>query len=345
MKIIDSGVCHERLAKEMQPKLSYREDCDFGVWEKQLKDKFIELLGLEYIQANSCPLNFEVEYTQKKEGYTLIRFTYESEKGAVVPAYILIPDGEKEKYPVAITLQGHTTGFHNSIGIPKIVNGQKIPFSSVDAYALQAVKNGFIALAIEQRGMGETKPTNASRTWNGDDSLFTVHTALMLGRTVIGERIWDVKRGIDCLSYFEKCDSNKILITGHSGGGTAAFYAACYDERIGLSIPSCSFCNYKESIMDILHCICNYIPSALRYFEMSDLAALIAPRRLHIITGKNDDIFPIAGVQKGYSHAKRIYKKVGCEGNCNLTVTSKAHAWCEDIVWGAINREKEKLGW
>ncbi len=345
MKIIDSGVCHELLAKEIQPKLSYKSDCDFVSWRTQLKDKFIELLGLDLVAQNDTALNIEIEYTKQKEGYTITRFTFESERGAVVPAYILIPDEKQEKYPVAITLQGHTTGFHNSIGESKRVNGKEIPFSVVDTYALQAVKNGFIALAIEMRGMGETKPTSASREWTGDDALFTAHTALMLGRTVLAERIWDVKKAIDCLSYFSKCDLDKVLITGHSGGGTTAFYAACYDERIKLSVPSCSFCEYRESVMDILHCICNYIPSGFHYFEMSDLSALIAPRSLHIIAGEKDDIFPIDGVKKGYERAKSIYTRGGYAENCNLTITPKAHYWCEDIVWNTVNEEKEKLGW
>ena len=42
---------------------------------------------------------------------------FESENDSFVPCYLLIPDTSKEKYPVAITLQGHTTGFHNSVGI------------------------------------------------------------------------------------------------------------------------------------------------------------------------------------------------------------------------------------
>jgi hypothetical protein len=52
----------------------------------------------------------------------------------------------------------------------------------------------------------------------------------------------------------------KIVITGNSGGGTASFYSACLDERIKISAPSCSFCTYDSSILDIHHCPCNQIP-------------------------------------------------------------------------------------
>ena len=45
-----------------------------------------------------------------------------------------------------------------------------------------------------------------------------------------GERMWDVSKAIDALAEFPKCDTDKIFITGNSGGGTMSFYAACYDE-------------------------------------------------------------------------------------------------------------------
>ena len=54
----------------------------------------------------------------------------------------------------------------------------------------------------------------------------------------------------------------------------------CHDilnERIGLCVPSCSFCSDKTSILDMFHCSCNYIPNAYRSFEMHDLSALLAP--------------------------------------------------------------------
>jgi hypothetical protein len=164
----------------------------------------------------------------------------------------------------------------------------------------------------------------------------------MLGRTTIGERVWDISRAIDLLSHFEQCDTDRICITGNSGGGTASYYAACLDERIKVSIPSCSFCPYDDSIMAMIHCGCNYIPSARRYFEMGDLACMIAPRKLAIVAGKLDPIFPIDGVLRGYETVEKIYAAAGVPENLSVTVTPREHWWCEDIVWPLI---KETTGW
>ncbi len=255
-----------------------------------------------------------------------------------IRCFVFITD--KEKYPIAITLQGHSSGFHLSIGQQK-EDGDEKKLPRV-AFAVQAVKNGYIALAIEQRGMGERR---LNRSYGKEYKFFqrphmcafASLTAISLGRTIIGERVWDISRAIDALSNFSEYDLEKILITGNSGGGTASYYAACIDNRIKLCVPSCSFCSYETSILDIEHCACNYIPNIRQWVEMEDLSCLIAPRGLIVIAGQKDDIFPIEGVRKSFEKVKEIYEK-NSEGGCKLVETSKGHFWCESIVWNEVKK-------
>ena len=340
--MINSDICHETIVKNTTPLLSYSKDRDYAEWKKAIKEKLIELSGFDLVAANACPPNMQIESEEERDDCRIIRFTFESEVGETVPCYLVIPKLGQKKYPVAITLQGHSSGFHNSIGIKKYPADEN--YHPRGQFALQAAKQGYIALAIEQRSMGERKPTRANRAKN-DSCRFAGHVALMLGRTLLAERVWDISRAIDLLENFEVADTDKIVITGNSGGGTASFYAACLEERIKICAPSCAFCPYPESILDIFHCICNYIPSAYRYFDMQDLACLIAPRSFIAIAGKEDDIFPIHGVRRGFETVREIFKANGVEGNCRLVETPKNHWWCEDIVWSAINEEASRLGW
>lgn len=336
--------CHDLLNQSIKQAMAYSEDGDYSAWRAALREKFIELTGLDAIEANAAAdAALEIEFEEKKDGYTLTRFTFASEEGTRVPCYLLIPDTGRKQYPVAITLQGHSTGFHNSIGEIKFPE-KDTDYQPRGAFALQAVKHGYAALCIEQRGMGERRPTGKPR--EAKMCLYTAMTALMLGRTILGERVWDIHCAIDVLrDHFPVCNVEQILITGNSGGGTATYYAACYDERIKLAAPSCAFCTYEASILDMFHCSCNYIPNAYRYFEMQDLSALIAPRRIAVIAGEKDPIFPIHGVREGYATLEKIYRSAGAAENCRLVVTPREHWWCEDLVWSTINEEAEKLGW
>lgn len=341
--MFDTELNHDLLVAKMQQKLAYSPSENYDEWRKKLKEKFIELTGLDEIEKNACPLNLQIEWEKEKEGFRIVRFTFDSEVGETVPCYLVIPNLGKEKYPVAITLQGHSTGFHLSIEEYK-EGDENYKEKGRGGFAMQAARNGFIALAIEQRGMGERKTHSGNR-----HPMYMCRYASLLafeiGRTILGERMWDVHKAIDALAAFPECDLDKILITGNSGGGTMSYYAACYDERIKLSVPSCSFSPYKESILSIAHCPCNYIPSAYKWFEMQDLSCLIAPRNLVVVTGKEDDIFPIDGVRRGFETVKKIYEANGVAENCSLVETPKGHWWCEDIVWDAINAQAKRLGW
>jgi len=75
-------------------------------------------------------------------------------------------------------------------------------------------------------------------------------------------------------------------------------YAACVDERIKIAMSSCSFCTYRHGRCAVDHCICGYLPGVLKYFEMGDLAGLIAPRAFIVVAGEKDHLSPIAGVRE-----------------------------------------------
>src|SRR5690606_13829006 len=109
--------------------------------------------------------------------------------------------------------------------------------------------------------------------------------ALMLGRTVAGERVYDVDRGIDYLTSRGDVDMKRIGVMGNSGGGTVTINAAAVLPRISFAMPSCSFCTYADSIMSIYHCADNYIPGILQYAEASDVMGLFAPKPLVVVTG------------------------------------------------------------
>ena len=347
-KDFNSALCHQILFNKVQPKLSYTPDCDFLLWKKAIKEKWTELLGLDEIAKNACPPRLTIDWEEKKEGYTQTRFTFESEIGETVPCYLLTPDTGKAKYPVVILLQGHSSGFHLSVGEKKWKEDEA--WQPRKSFALQAVKHGFAALAIEQRGLGERR----SKLSYGEENVYygrphmcavAALNAFALGRTILGERVWDISKAIDLLPNFPQCDTEKITVAGISGGGTATFYAGCYDERIKLVVPCCAFSSYKTSIFAIEHCLCNYIPSVWNWFDMQDLACLVAPRNLLIVTGQKDEIFPVTGVRSSYETVKGIYARAGVEDKCRLVETPSGHHWCEDIVWTAINEECKKLGW
>jgi len=123
---------------------------------------------------------------------------------------------------------------------------------------------------------------------------------------------------------------------GNSGGGSITIYASAILDRIAFAMPSCAFCTYQDSIMNIAHCPDNYIPGLLKYAEVADVMGLHAPKPIVIVAGIEDDIFPIDGVKKAFSELKEIYRAAGAEDNCCLVIGNGGHRFYADEAWKAM---------
>ncbi len=289
--------------------------------------KFRELVGIPEKLTDPKPV---VDYIKKDdERFNEIRFTYESEPGFFVPSHMLLPKQYTGKIPVVICVQGHATGMHISLGRAKYPGDENDIKDGDRDFALQAVARGYAAVTMEQRGLGELRPTIGER----EGCLHVALGALELGRTVIGERISDVSRLIDALGAFEMLDLDRIGLMGNSGGGTTTYHAACVEKRIKVAMPSCAFCTFAGSIMPMRHCSCNYIPGILKWMEQPDEAIMIAPRPLVIVCGKNDRIFPLDHVQAGFEKVKQIYAQAGAPDNCKLVIGEEGHRFYAAQSW------------
>ena len=316
---------HQQI-KDLTPALRIKEGQDFWEWQKAAREKLRELLGLDLFTP--CDPKLEICWEKEENGVREIRFTFESEAGYRVPCHLLLPPNP-DPTPV-ICLQGHSTGMHVSLGRVKLEE-DKETIEHENNYAVQAVNRGFAAIAMEQRYMGEVSGVEDGRACVHNRAL----PALLAGKCAIGQRVWDVMRLIDVLesSFSQYFSVENLVCMGNSGGGTAAFYAACMDQRIATAIVCCAFCTFADSIAAMPHCACNYIPGIARWFDMGDLSGLIAPRKLLAAAGREDGIFPLDGVRESFAITQSLFRKAGCPENCRLLVGEGGHRFYGKESW------------
>ncbi|MCL2512965.1 MAG: acetylxylan esterase [Oscillospiraceae bacterium] len=327
-KIITPLEHNLNLTAKTKPMFRYSGDMPFDIWRGVAKAKLIELLGLD--KFKKCPPLFNIEYETETGEFIEARFTFQSEEGYFVPCHFLAPKGKNGSLPLMVCIQGHSPGMHISLGRVKYGGDAENMNSGDRDFAVQAVKNGYCALAVEQRGFGEC----SGNAEGGTNCYMNAMTALLLGRTMIGERVWDVMRALDAaLENFGRIDGEKIAVMGNSGGGTTSYYAACLEGRLSAAMPSCAVCTYEASIASLHHCSCNYVPRIGEYFDMGDLAGLIAPKKLVVVAGKEDRIFPIDGVKKNYAAIEKMYAEAGCPDNCRLVIGEEGHRFYAADAW------------
>ena len=330
---------HIDLARKAVKPFGYDPEKPLAPQREAILKKYTELLGMPAVAGNAIPV---VEQTETGDSrFDEIRFHYESEPGLNVPGHLLLPKGRKpgEKLSVVICLQGHSTGMHISLGRAKYEGDEETVSGGDRDFALQIVAHGYAAVAIEQRGMGEQK----APSWAPGAAMChqAALPAFAVGRTLIGERAFDISRLIDALPKFAglglpfdiSLDTDRIGLMGNSGGGTATYHTACVEPRIKVAMPSCAFNTYTDSIISMHHCSCNFIPGIVQYMEMPDLAMMIAPRPLVIVSGQEDVIFPIAAVNEGFEKVKKIYAAAGAPDNCRLVVGPEGHRFYAALAW------------
>lgn len=319
---------HIELSRSLTPSLRWDGVSPIEEHRKTCEQTLRELLGMDTFTL--CEPVFEITYEGTHRGHRHIHFTLQTEEGYYTHADLLLPAEQTGKLPLCVCLQGHSKGAHISLGIVKYPGDEESISGGDRDFCLRAVDEGFAALAIEQRGFGLCGGNE-----RGTDCERPAMTAMMLGRTLIGERVWDVMRVLDAMeAHFGDLITMKgSVLMGNSGGGTATYYTACLEHRFDGFMPSCALCTYRDSIIDIHHCTCNYIPRIARYFDMGDLSVLIAPNKLVIVSGAEDPIFPIGGVREVYAEIERLYAASGAEGSCALVVGQSGHRFYADDAW------------
>jgi len=327
--------CHQHLLDTVTPALAYTPERDYQGWRQSVEARLQELLGPT---PAVVPLNIRQEEGVERDFYRETRFVFTSEPGADVPCYLLTPLDAGEPLPLVICLQGHTSGMHISMGMPKNEGDERMIASGDRDFALQAVQEGYAALVMEQRCFGErgdARATQVRHVKNGCHHASMV--ALLLGRTMVGERVWDVRRAIDALAHFPEIDTQRIGCMGNSGGGTITWFAACVEPRIRIAMPSCYVCSFRHSIAAIDHCADNYVPGILRWFDLGDLACLIAPRPLVVVAGRTDPIFPLEGVHQAFATIQQIYARAAAPDKCRLVVGEGGHRFYAAQSWPVFN--------
>ena len=298
----------------------------FAEWQKQAREKLAELLGMDTFVP--CDPQFALEWTHEGQGYTEYRFQFNTEEKYRSIAHLLIPDGTKQPMPLVICLQGHSRGMHISLGRAKFPGDDESIHGGDRDFAPQILREGYAALTVEQRAFGECGGKPEPNCYQ------TAMSAILMGRTLIGERVWDISRAIDTVTaHFPQIDADRIALMGNSGGGTTTIYAAALEPRIKAAMPSCALAGFTESIGLLHHCSCNYVPNILRWFDMGDLMGMAAPAVYIAVNGKDDPSFPLASANREFEQGKRCYEAAGCGENVRHVVGQQGHRFYAADSW------------
>ncbi len=319
---------------------STHEPQAWDAWRTALVAQIKERLG--GVPTARSPLHIQTLQSSAHAGYRRDYLVFESAPGTSVPAWLLVPDGVRAPTPAVIAIHGHGYGVDDIVGITTEGTDRAEPIGYQQDFAVALCRRGHVVIAPEMLSFGRRREQREQDT--GPEASSCAAPALwgmMLGQPLLGRRVWDVLCALDVLTARPEVDPRRIGVMGISGGGMVALFAAAIEERLRAAVISGYLCTFKESILALDHCLCNYVPGLLQDAEMYDIAALLAPRPLLIEAGARDEFFPVSAVQASYERVRRAYALRGAADHIDQDIFDGAHqisgAKAYDFLWRWLN--------
>ncbi|EHB65023.1 dienelactone hydrolase family protein [Paenibacillus lactis] len=277
--------------------------------KQYLKHKLRELLG--DFDASKGPEPVLLERTVC-DGYIRERVQLSAIPGLSFAAYVLVPDSySRDPLPAVVALHGHGYGSREIVGLKPDGSPDMEPPGAHGHFAIQLVKRGMIVIAPDVAGFGERR-LMADVTANPDvnHSCLRLSTRLMMhGKTLAGLRVTEALKTVDYAAGRAEVRDDRIGIMGFSGGGMISFLTAVLDLRIRAAVIAGYLNTFKDSILAMQHCVCNYIPGMLAHAELPEWLGLISPRPLFVESGTDDRIFPEQGFRAAADQLRDIYRR------------------------------------
>jgi dienelactone hydrolase len=315
---------------------------EFEEWQAEARPALRRLLGLDAIRESVGEHRPTIEFG---EGQTVGDLTrrkgwIETEPDVRIPFWLVRPPGDGP-FPLAVTPHGHNRrGFDTYAGVwHSEEERQRIEREDRDV-ALQAAREGFVAVSAGTRGIAIGGVTDLFGQWNGSDCTSHWAHAILTRRSSIGERVWDMERIIDWALGLPDVVGDDVLMMGNSGGGVLTTFAAACDTRVTIAVASCSFCPFVGRNGKILHHPCNAVPGIMGWGEFWDVAGLIAPRHFVAVHGTDDAIRPNAEVDIATERLRAIYAAAGVPERADQRYGGAGHRFYSDLMWPFIREAR-----
>lgn len=246
-----------------------------------------------------------------REGYTLERWEFYPDRYSAVPVLILRPEKITEPVPAVLCLPGSAAPKELLAGepMPENANMRNYKYNDRNCQALHCVRQGYIAVAFDNPGTGETAELSDDNVdTQGRTRSKLVQGCINSNLNYLGLSVFQKLRFLEHFKRMPGVDRSRLGIIGHSLGSEAALCTALLDEDIKVLIFNDFLCDARRRYLAITELnndeisdngSFHFVPGMWLDFAFQDLLAAFAPKFLAINEGGAEEFLDT--VRKSYA--------------------------------------------
>ena len=221
------------------------------------------------------PLGARSLTTTARRHYQIEKLEFLSEPGIYIPAWVFVPDrrGDDRTAILYVSEQGK--------------EAEGLEFGVLEGLALQ----GNLVVSVDVRGIGETKPRHGESGSQGayrhvgDAETTMQYMAWEINESLTGMRVQDVVRSIDYSLSRPDVDRAGLRVIGKGMGALWVLFAGALDPRVTRAVCDGGLLSYRTlaSSDRYLHGASIMLPEVLKHFDLPQVAAAMAGRRLILL--------------------------------------------------------------
>ncbi len=291
---------------------------NFKKWKKAAREKVFECMLTPPPAPDSYDMKVLAE--EQRDGYKARKIEFNLSKYYRVTALMLIPNGQGP-FPAVNALHDH--GAHLFIGKEKMIRPFDVSDEVVkdaDAWAANLyegqyvgdylAKHGYVVFSADAPLWGER-----GRAEGVDRNKYDIIAGnmMMYGIDLSAYMTYDDIRSTDFLATLPEVDANRIGCMGCSMGAYRAWMLSALSDRIKAGASVCWMVTTDVQMTwkygrSENGGFANCFPGLRRWMDYPHIASLACPNPMLFISGKQDKLFPVPGVEKAFQQMHDVWK-------------------------------------
>ena len=306
------AIVHE-LLKDTPSTCAYRSGMsrsEFKKWQNNVRKAMIRCMKFPKIKNQPEPRRV---CSEQRDGYTLEKWEFYPFPKSVSTFLVLIPDQITEPRPAVLCIPGSgrtKEGLAGEAGVSDLFTEEVSPKVSM---ALNMVREGYVAVAVDNAGAGEASDLECFERGTRYDYDAVARFLLELDWHWMGYTSYldmQVLKWMKTQKYIRK---DRIVVSGFSLGTEPMMVLGVLDRDIYAFVWNDFLCRNKERAEVMTrpdvhgkrpypNSIRHLVPGGWTYFSFPDIVASLAPRPI---------IFTEGGLDRDFDLVRDAYRQIG----------------------------------